>query len=94
MTFQAFLFWIILSYLLGSLVTFLIVYPPRTRNLIPRKYRPARPVRCELRKCEKCKGDEPCLHDDHSQRYLCVRCHSTPEDHFFRARATVLSTTR
>lgn len=36
-----------------------------------------------MRKCEKCKGGGPCLHDDKSRRYLCVRCHSNPKDLFF-----------
>lgn len=44
MTYTAFVFYIILSYALGSLVTFLCVYPPRRSHALP-VYRTSRPMR-------------------------------------------------
>jgi len=36
-----------------------------------------------LRKCEQCKGNGPCLHDNRDGRYKCASCHSEPNDPFF-----------
>ena len=35
-----------------------------------------------LRKCEQCKGNGPCLHDNRDGRYKCASCHSEPNDPF------------
>lgn len=37
-----------------------------------------------LRRCEKCRGDGPCLWDGATGRYVCQDCHSEPNDPFFR----------
>lgn len=44
-----------------------------------------------LRRCEVCYGPGPALHDNTAQRYLCKKCHSTPDDPYFLTRCEACS---
>lgn len=45
-------------------------------------------ARKRYRSCEACSGPGPCLYDPHEGgRYVCVDCHTAPDDPFFHRRA-------